>query len=74
MGTAPKPVDIRTREETEIALREIRDNWAYYPKVVAEHERLLKAMGNVDGEEVLQLVLVAAANVDVLDGISPKTD
>lgn len=30
-----------------------------YPQVVEEYERLLKIMGNVDGAEVIALVLVA---------------
>lgn len=46
-------------------------DWEPYSKVVQEFHRLMKTMINVDGDEIIALVLVAAARVDALDGISP---
>lgn len=39
-----------------------------YPKTVTEFERLLAIMGNVDGNEVIALVILSCWNVgDVLE-------
>ncbi len=38
-----------------------------YPKILAEYERLLAVMGNVDGNEIVPLIMVA-----ILESNPPK--
>jgi hypothetical protein len=42
-----------------------------YDKIMVEYERLLSIMGNVDGNEVIALVLLALHNVEKEDDSIP---
>lgn len=63
----------KTRKEIKETMAFLMVDWGadgipVYPRIVEEYERLLKIMGNVDDNEVIALVLLAACNVDSLDG------
>lgn len=60
-----------TVKTIEANMAHIIVDWEPYTKVLQEFNRLLQIMGNVDGDEIIALVLVAAARVDALDGIGP---
>lgn len=51
---------MNTIEEIEQAFAAIKQS-ERYAKVKAEHDRLLKIMGNVDGDECLLLAILADA-------------
>ena len=53
-----------TVREIEAAMSDIMtDPMVRYEKIVAEYNRLLKIMGNVDGDEGIALALLAYDNV-----------
>jgi len=45
-----------------------------YPAIVKEYERLLTIMGNVDGNEVIALVLCAVGGVDAARIMNKRGD
>lgn len=61
-----------TIQDIEADMTAIAAEWSPFSAVHAEYKRLLAVMGNVDGDEIVTLVLTAAANLDVLDGIGPS--
>lgn len=57
---------------TEQCMSFLAESWDKYPQVKQEYDRLVTVMGNVDGDEILQLVLVAADNVYALNRAKSK--
>lgn len=64
-----EPMDIK---QIESAMSVIMIDWGKYDQIVMEYDKLLEVMGNVDGNEVVALVLLAACNCNALDGIGPS--